>query len=58
MKSLTIQQMYDYAKLSVLAYVDLIKYLSINSYDLVQDNHSGRQGVECNVREVRLLVSW
>ena len=35
-----------------------IKCLSINSHDLVQDNHSGRQCVECNVREIRLLVSW
>ncbi len=26
--------------------------------DFVQDNHSGRQCVECNVREIRLLVSW
>ena len=34
------------------------KCLSINSHDLVQDNHSGRQCVECNVREIRLLVSW
>ena len=34
------------------------KCLSINNHDLVQDNHSGRQCVECNVREVRLLVSW
>ena len=34
------------------------KCLSINSHDLVQDNHSGRQCVECNIREIRLLVSW
>lgn len=36
----------------------ILKCLSINSHDLVQDNHSGRQCVECNVREIRLLVSW
>ena len=37
---------------------DQIKCLSINSHDLVQDNHSGRQCVEGNVREIRFLVPW
>ena len=35
---------------------DNTKCLSINNHDLVQDNYSSRQCVECNVLEIRLIV--
>ena len=42
---------------SLQGFVVAVKCLSINNHDLVQDNHSSRQCVECNIREIRLLVS-